>query len=921
MLVILHGPAGRKGNRRSQKDTAVVQRIGRDTRRRPVPPPVLLTTCSVDLERGVVCRNDASIVRLTTRERLLLGYLVDRPRQTVSRAHLLEQVWKYHPDAITRVDISTMNRLRKKVERDPHAPDHLLTVHGEGYRFVPLSAGDASEPAPPPRFPAERDRWVGREADLGRLARDFDGGARLVTVTGIGGGGKTRLALRYGWTHRAAFPGDPWFVDLADARDAPAVAAAARRALGTSDIGRALAAKGRCLLVLDNFEQVVACAPETVGDWLDRAPEACFLVTSREALGIAGETVQALGPLDPRDALLLFRDRASAAGGLESVEDADVRSLVELLDGIPLAIELAAARARTVRPDQMIERMGARFDLLTKSHGRPDRQATLRATLDWSWELLSSHEQVALTQLSIFEGGFTLVAAEAVLDLGPAAPPCADVVESLVDKSLVTPMGGRFGFLVTVRDYAALRLAAIGEGAMDRSMVERCHIQFFARMAQALRDHGGPYGRVDLHDTENLAAACQRAVDQGDLSSATAMVWPTWNALYEVGANARGGALVEAVLEIPGALESPTVRMVHARERWLRGDHEGASTESSAAIELARAANDVLIEAYAYRTLGAAEQERHRPDAARVAYERSLDLALAIGDEGLRSTTVASLALLAGEQGDLARGIGLLTAESARPVAGNAVRRSHVLTLLGHLQLQTGDVSGANARYEEARAIARAAGHAATEVDAMNFMASVAVLVGDLEGARSLLEASRVQSALWIHTEYSWHWAAAELSAASSDAAAARLHYARVSAIAESGGKYASQLDVWMALAELTLDLQDLSFVDGARARIEQQSKRNQGRLWSLLGVRDLAEGRRDGARASFDRAESILRRAGDVVYLWRTLEQRALLDASTGDVARADEALCEVEAIAQRLGARSDSEIRRRLQSARDAL
>jgi predicted ATPase/DNA-binding winged helix-turn-helix (wHTH) protein len=904
--------SGGKGNRRSQGVTGIV---AAEVQR--VLPTLVLSTCTVELEGGVVYRRDRSTVRLTTRERVLLAYLSERPGAAVSRAELLEQVWHYHPDTITRVDIATMNRLRKKIERDPHAPDHLLTVHGEGYRFVPLPADVA---APQPHLPAERDRWIGREADLERLAGAFDGGARLVTVTGIGGAGKTRLALRYGWTHRAAFPGEPWFVDLADARDAPAVSAAARRGLETSDIIRALASKGRCLVVLDNFEQVVACAPETVGAWLDRAPEACFLVTSREPLGIPGETVLSLGPLDPDDALLLFRDRASAAGG-QSVDDADVRSLVALLDGIPLAIELAAARARSMRPDQMVERMGERFELLTKSRGRPDRQATLRATLDWSWDLLSRHEQAALMQLSVFEGGFTLAAAEAVLDLGPDAPPCADVVESLVDKSLVTPMDGRFGFLVTVRDYAAMRLAALDDPATNGSTVQRRHIQFFARMAQALREGGGPYGRVDLRETENLIAACRSAVDQGDLSSAAALVWPTWNALYEVGANARGGALVEAVLGIPGALGSPTVRMVHARVRWFRGDFEGASTESSTALELARAANDVLVEAYAYRTLGAVEQERYRPDAARVAYERSLDLALAIGDEGLRSTTVASLALLAGEEGDLAHGIRLLTAESAQPAAGNAVRRSHVLTLLGHLQLQTGDVRGANGRYEEARAIARAAGHAATEVDAMNFMASVAVLVGDLESARALLEASRVQSALWIHTEYSWHWAAAELASASSDVAAARLHYARVAAIAESGGKYASQLDGWMALAELTLDRQDLAFVDDARDRIEQQSKRNQGRLWNLIGVLDLAEGRRDRARAALDRSEAILRRIGDVPYLWRTLVQRALLDASVGDVARAREALDEVEAISLRLGARPESEIRRRLESARRAM
>src|SRR5204863_8586884 len=202
------------------------------------------------------------------------------------------------------------------------------------------------------------------------------------------------------------------------------------------------AGRGRCLIILDNFEQVARHAMETVGEWLNRGSAAQFIVTTREVLGLSGEQVLALPPLATEDAVRLFLRRCEAAAQdfrPTPEDDAAVPQLVKLLDGLPLAIELAAARVRVMPPRSLLARMGDRFKLLASSGQRADRQATLRATFDWSWDLLSAPDKAAFAQLSVFEGGFTLEAAEAVLDLAACAADAwpVDAVNSLVDKSFV----------------------------------------------------------------------------------------------------------------------------------------------------------------------------------------------------------------------------------------------------------------------------------------------------------------------------------------------------------------------------------------------------------------------------------------------------------------------------------------------------
>lgn len=420
-------------------------------------------------------------------------------------------------------------------------------------------AGSAGVPSVPPltppvhNLPASRDRFFGRTRARSEVTAHLRGGARLVTLLGTGGLGKTRLALELGRGMVTAWPGGVWFVSLADVHTAGGILSAVASALDVQ-LGRspdtqlavALATRGRMLLILDNFEQIVDFAAETAGRWLDTAPELHVLATSRTPLRLEGEVAYGVSLLAEAEAVELFVERArQAAPGRPIAPDDDVRRLVQQLDRLPLAIELAAARSRALGPRQLLDRMSRRFAVLqTRSTERHARQRTLRATLGWSWDMLGPLEQSVLAQCSVFEGGFTLEAAEAVIAVDGDVW-VEDVLYELVDRSLLVrgensfDAETRLSLLVSVHAFAREQLPAD-----DR--VFRRHAEHFA----ALADDPDRPAHHRREERDNLMAACRWAA----AAEAPALVDACVRGLHDVfrrhGPVQEGGAFVESVLAI-----------------------------------------------------------------------------------------------------------------------------------------------------------------------------------------------------------------------------------------------------------------------------------------------------------------------------------------------------------------------------------
>ncbi|WP_107426318.1 ATP-binding protein, partial [Streptomyces milbemycinicus] len=406
--------------------------------------------------------------------------------------------------------------------------------------------------------------FVGREAELGGLVGEL-GARRLVTLMGPGGVGKTRLALEAAEAADGAWPGGVWVAELAPVRGGEAVAEAVLTALGARDTAlggpgaRELrAAEGaapgplaellehcarrRMLLVLDNCEHVVGAAAELAQALLADCPGVTVLATSREPLGVPGEWVRPVEPLPPEVALRLFAERGAAVRpGFGTEDDRPAcEEICRRLDGLPLAIELAAARLRALTPRQIADRLDSRFRLLTGGHRTAlPRQRTLRAVVDWSWDLLDEGERTVLRRLAVFAGGCALEEAEAVCAeptrAGGATPATLDILSSLVDKSLVLavpegPDGMRYRLLETVAEYAAQRLAEAGE----REDVERRHLAVYRELVRT----GDPLLRgpeqarwLERFEAEhdNVRAALRRAVElreeQEALCLALSMSW------------------------------------------------------------------------------------------------------------------------------------------------------------------------------------------------------------------------------------------------------------------------------------------------------------------------------------------------------------------------------------------------------------
>lgn len=474
---------------------------------------------------------------------------------------------------------------------------HVSVLRGDS---VDPTAKSSTMPAPAPIAPRSNLRapltsFVGRREDVAELTRLLSNGTRLVTMVGPGGAGKTRLATEAGRTLVDQSGDGIWFVELAPLGDAADVAPAVLSTLGASEYvdmqpasfapkhiptSRAATLRlvevigdRRILLVLDNCEHLVQEVAGLVDSLLASCPRLRVLTTSREPLSIPGEHLHPVGPLamppedernatDDYPAMQLFVDRARAVRPDFTLIDANREAVAEIcrrLDGMPLAIELAAARLRALNPPQIVDRLADRFRLLTSgSRTALPRHQTLRAVVEWSWDLLDPDEQAVARRLSLFSGGATLDAAEQICSDDRIPPESVlGVLASLVDKSLVEAAADqrsvRYRMLETVRAYAAEQLKASGEYEHFR----RKHTAYFSRMLRQARPQLRTGEQIQwiarlTADNENLLDALRTAIDIGSARIAVGMVAVLGEYWTMSGRPAEAVNWMRAALAVPG---------------------------------------------------------------------------------------------------------------------------------------------------------------------------------------------------------------------------------------------------------------------------------------------------------------------------------------------------------------------------------
>ena len=592
-------------------------------------------------------------------------------------------------------------------------------------------------------LPAQVSSFIGRDAELAEVRR-LVGGSRLVTLTGLGGTGKTRLGLQVAAGLDGAGEG-AWFADLAPLRDQDLVAVTVADVLGVRQApGRPVldtlveAVSGRSLLVLlDNCEHVIDGCAKLADALLRGCPNLTLLATSREPLGIDGECVYRVpsmgtpgggddaGTIRASEAVRLLEDRTAAQGIVLAWDEpaAEVTGRIcRRLDGIPLAIELAAARLRVMPAAELDARLDQRFSLLTGgSRVALPRQQTLRAMVDWSWELLTGAEQAVLARLSVFAGGFGLAAAEAVAT-GPDVP-ITEVLGhlgALVDKSLVqfddTGSGlGRYRLLETVRQYAAGRLDALGPSAAAGARI--AHRDYYLALAEAAAprlvaaDQAQWLDRLDA-ELGNLRAAIAFSLTQADPVPGLRLAASLREFWQAHGHAAEGADALRSFLAVPAA-QGPTLtraRALAAAARLLEktDGYAIAADYCEEALAIARATGDEHLVAELLYERAWVLLRQGQPTAALPLIEPGLALARRLGEPHLTARVLSTRVYATYIDGDPAKAV-RDAAEALRLFrqAGDRLQVGTMLGNLGYIELSTGDLDAARRHLAEALDIAR----------------------------------------------------------------------------------------------------------------------------------------------------------------------------------------------------------------------
>jgi len=709
-------------------------------------------------------------------------------------------------------------------DRAPNGDGPADAIADEG---EPAPAASVASPAVRPRttnLPAQLTSFVGREEEsqrVGKLLREN----RLVTLTGPGGAGKTRLACEAAAMLLDELPDGAWFVPLAPVSDPNDLAMAVLSALGAPDmvftpetravvrpqdrLADFLAGK-RMVIVLDNCEHVIDAAARLVDRALAGAPGVRVLATSREALGITGEALcpvpslplppPGVGPVDAlgHASVRLLADRAAAVRPGFAVDDENVAQVVAIcraLDGIPLAIELAAARLRSLTPAQVADRLGDRFRLLTGgSRAALPRHRTLRAVVDWSWELLDDAERAVLRRLSVFAGGATPDAAIRICaddDPSGAVSPdeVIDVVAALIDKSLVIADGDaevRYRLLETVRAYSAERIEEAGE----RDRIRSAHAAYFVELAERaepeLRRADQMFWSERLAtERDNCNAAFRHAIDTRDVATGlrlvAALVWfwvmrdleleaGSWSvAVFEIAGDAPppgleeeyaicmcsasliaemtsdpgptperlGEALEQMLALVPDEPRHPALILAQPAASLFTGDFEQAKIGFGALSE----EPDPWLRAICRVALGFLAMNAGDVDGAEAGLNDGLELFREIGDRWGMIAALGGTMQVAIARGEIDRAV--LLGEEVHSYVGESMspeQGSRMLIELGVVRAAAGDREGAHRDLTRGTVDAERIGEYADAAHGLVWQGEVLRREGDLAAARPLLE-------------------------------------------------------------------------------------------------------------------------------------------------------------------------------------
>jgi predicted ATPase/class 3 adenylate cyclase len=684
------------------------------------------------------------------------------------------------PDGAALIDLGS-HRLRDLAE-----PEHVwqLTIAGLRAEFPALRSLDAR----PNNLPVQSTSFVGREQDIADVIELLER-HRLLTLVGSGGVGKTRLAVHVGGELLDRYPDGVWFVDLAPISDPELVSSVTGQALGMSQqqgqrVDEAIALwlkRKKLLIVFDNCEHVLEPVAQLAESILAAAPDVRILATSRQALNIAGESAHQLPSLPlPADierltadealqygAIVLFVDRARAANTRFALTDDTASIVAEIcrrLDGIPLAIELAAARIKVLSIPNLAQRLNERFKILTGgSRTALPRQKTLGALIDWSYDLLTPQEQLLFTRVGIFAGGFSLDAATAVCsgeDLDEIE--ILDLLASLIDKSLLAADTSgeheRYSLLESTRAYALEKLTAAGA----REQFARRHAEYFRDHAQAAdeRQMTGSTAAwlacVEL-ELDNYRAVLERALKDGYDLALGGAVAGALGVLWSSGGLAVEGrywiGLAQAGLD-----ESAHPQVAARLWRALIGFSSGKSKhdEAQRALALYESVSDETGQAWALRSLAFSLLQMGRLEEADDANARALAAMRASGNKPGVVNSLNVQALIQRARGDVAAAReSFAQTLAAYKALGDEPATAVVLSNLAELEFGEGQVEQALRLVGEAIEINLRGKNASSLAASYNNIAAYRVAAGDLDGAREaaregLRLARQVQAALFI---------------------------------------------------------------------------------------------------------------------------------------------------------------------------